>query len=572
MKHRNGFNCLVEVSVPWLAAIAIAALTSMPAAHADVIADANAALVNIVRVTSASLVDGPPEVAREIAMVDGAMFDAVNAATGSRYTAMAYAGAAVSGASADAAALMAALSVMKSLYLGAGSPYQQYKGVTGTAFYGAASPYAATLIGPSLAQMDRVAAQIGDLSAELTALGGGAAVVAGAAIGTAAGQATIAARANDNAYAASVGTLTPYVSPGAGQPGAYVTPATRPAMTPTWGAVRPFGVPGLAGLEAAVPPPLPLTSPGYANQVLQTECQGYGTALPSTIMSACAAAGFAPQTAAQSAAALFWNDPGGTAQPPGHWLQIADTVSANQYLDLLDHAREDALVGIALADAGTAVWAVKYQYALWRPTEAIRNCNGWSPVFLTCDPTWSSLIATPPHPDYLAGHPGFSGAAATVLAHFFGTDNVPFVSSSDAYCNTGTATRDAAGTVVGCAAGGVSHTVCNNAPAQYGGVPVSDPAYNASPLICAIAETFSGFSDASSGFLGSEFSRVAGGIHTPAAVENALALGNAVGAAVFVGNLLAVPEPPMLPVLAAAVAVAGLARRRAGGATPGFRP
>ena len=149
---------------------------------------------------------------------------------------------------------------------------------------------------------------------------------------------------------------------------------------------------------------------------------------------------------------------------------------------------------------------------------------------------------------------------------------MPFASSSDAYCNTGAATRDAAGTVVGCAAGGVSHTVCNNAPAQYGGVPVSDPAYNASPLICAIAETFSGFSDASSGFLGSEFSRVAGGIHTPAAVENALALGNAVGAAVFVGNLLAVPEPPMLPVLAAAVAVAGLARRRAGGATPGFRP
>ena len=39
---------------------------------------------------------------------------------------------------------------------------------------------------------------------------------------------------------------------------------------------------------------------------------------------------------------------------------------------------------------------------------------------------WSSLISTPPHPDYVAGHPAFSGAAATVLASFFGTDNIAF--------------------------------------------------------------------------------------------------------------------------------------------------
>ena len=52
-------------------------------ARADVITDVNDALLNIFQNTSASLIDGPPEVAREIAMVDGAMFDAVNAASGS---------------------------------------------------------------------------------------------------------------------------------------------------------------------------------------------------------------------------------------------------------------------------------------------------------------------------------------------------------------------------------------------------------------------------------------------------------------------------------------------------------
>jgi hypothetical protein len=55
-------------------------------------------------------------------------------------------------------------------------------------------------------------------------------------------------------------------------------------------------------------------------------------------------------------------------------------------------------------------------------------------------------------------------------------------------------------------------------------------AHNRSPLICPIAETYTSLSQASGGFLGAEFSRVVGGIHTPAAVVQALALGNAIGA------------------------------------------
>ena len=73
---------------------------------------------------------------------------------------------------------------------------------------------------------------------------------------------------------------------------------------------------------------------------------------------------------------------------------------------------------------------------------------------------------------------------------------------------------------------------CNNA----GSEPVlnsdytANPLYNDSPLICPIAETYTSLSQASGGFLGAEFSRVVGGIHTPAAVVQALALGNAIGA------------------------------------------
>ena len=45
--------------------------------------------------------------------------------------------------------------------------------------------------------------------------------------------------------------------------------------------------------------------------------------------------------------------------------------------------------------------------------------------------TWSSFIATPPFPDYVSGHSTFSGAAATVLARFYGTDNIAFVTGAD---------------------------------------------------------------------------------------------------------------------------------------------
>jgi hypothetical protein len=148
-----------------------------------------------------------------------------------------------------------------------------------------------------------------------------------------------------------------------------------------------------------------------------------------------------------------------------------------------------------------------------------------------------------------------------VLANFFGTDNIAFSSTSNAYCNTGKPTRDADGNVIGCTLNSVFYSVstpgafgCNNAPTEYGGYAVTDPHYNGSPLICPITEDFSSFSQASSGYLGAEFSRVVGGIHTPLAVQNALALGDAVGDAL-------ISEPPMLPLLAGGLLALGLIRR-----------
>ena len=101
--------------------------------------------------------------------------------------------------------------------------------------------------------------------------------------------------------------------------------------------------------------------------------------------------------------------------------------------------------------------------------------------------------------------------------------------------------------MIGCTLNGIPQTVigggCNNA----GSVSVlnsnytANPAYNGSPLICPITEEFSSFSQASNGYLGAEFSRVVGGIHTPLAVEDATVLGDEIGTA-----LLPEPLPSML--------------------------
>jgi len=76
---------------------------------------------------------------------------------------------------------------------------------------------------------------------------------------------------------------------------------------------------------------------------------------------------------------------------------------------------------------------------------------------------------------------------------------------------------------------------------------------------------FDSFSAASSGPNGAEFSRVAGGIHTPFAVQEALQLGNLLGAYVFANNLQFVPEPGSAALLVASLASLALLRRRNAG-------
>jgi hypothetical protein len=235
---------------------------------------------------------------------------------------------------------------MDNLFVNPGTwHYQQYQGAKGASYFPSSvlrmlPMYATTSIGPSVAQMTAVTADVASLATELTGFGGSSAIANGITLGTATGTAMLKATANDGTdgpKGAILDTIANPYTPASNAPGVYQPPATRPAITPTWGSVTPIGMtrPALAALQATIPAPYTATAAGLTSsannlQVLQTECEGSRTAPPANVAAACGAAGFKPESAAEAQTALFWNDPGNTLQPPGHWVQIADTVATEQ--------------------------------------------------------------------------------------------------------------------------------------------------------------------------------------------------------------------------------------------------
>lgn len=67
---------------------------------------------------------------------------------------------------------------------------------------------------------------------------------------------------------------------------------------------------------------------------------------------------------------------------------------------------------------------------MWRPVTAINRASEDGNDSTEEDSAWRPLIETPPFPTYTSGHSTFSGAAATVLAGFFG-DDTPFTARAD---------------------------------------------------------------------------------------------------------------------------------------------
>ena len=359
--------------------------TTIEIRRGNTVQDWNAATLNIVRqwtTTSNDPYQGrivtaqPPLVARNLAMIHAAMFDAANAVTGK------YDGYRVDlppqvGASESAAAAAAAFEVAKSLY----------------------------------SALDEIAVWQASLNETLAQVPDGAAKTLGIELGRSVGKAILADRVNDGAKASS--TYVPTTEVGKWR---RTFPDFLPPLLSQWPNVRPFSL--ASGNEFRPAPPPAVGSTEYAAAVDEAMRMGGFQSIE--------------RTAEQTEIALFWADGGGTATPPGHWNSIATDVTLSQGTGLLETARTFALLNIAMADAGIASWDAKYHYDVWRPIDAIRQADSDSNATTVGDPSWIPLLKTPPFPAYTSGHSTFSGAASAVLTSLFG-DNVAFASQSDGH-------------------------------------------------------------------------------------------------------------------------------------------
>lgn len=231
---------------------------------------------------------------------------------------------------------------------------------------------------------------------------------AGVNLGHTVAEKVIASRAGDfttkSAYRARP-------DPGLWQP---TLPDYRAPLLPQWASVRPFALRDVKEFRPAGPPAL--TSEEFAQSFREVKAIG---AIHSRV-----------RTKDQTEIAYFWADGEGTVTPPGHWNQIAQTVASERGNTLAENARLFAMLNVALADVAIVCWDCKYHFDFWRPVTAIRNAHRLNNPALEADPDWLPLLTTPPFPAYTSGHSSFSAAGAAVLAEFFGTDEIPFTTTS----------------------------------------------------------------------------------------------------------------------------------------------
>jgi hypothetical protein len=232
--------------------------------------------------------------------------------------------------------------------------------------------------------------------AALAALPDGQAKDDGIAVGEAAAAAMLLLRAGDGWDA-----VVPYEeepAPGIWQPLPGQTP-----LLPGWGQVTPFGI--ADGSQFRLPAPPALHTGKYAADYNEVKLLGR---IDSPL-----------RPLDRTNVARFY----AAASPVQVWNSAARQASAAQGMTLSENARIFALLGMAMADAAISGWDTKYHYNFWRPQMAIRAGDTDGNGLTDKDPDWAPLINTPAHPSYASGHATVSGSARAVLERAFGKDD-----------------------------------------------------------------------------------------------------------------------------------------------------
>ena len=315
----------------------------------------------------------PPAFSISMGMVQGAVYDAVNAIGPKRHRPYLLQTRTGAKASVDAAVATAAYDVLSTLIATAPerAPFPARAGLLSTL----STAYAAS--------MDPI--EEGPFKRQ------------GTDVGHAAAKAMLDAREGDGRFGASPWVSNP--APGHWQP---LAPDGVPALDPTpWaGNVKPFLLQSTSQFRSTPPPDL--TSQEWATQFNEVKLLGRATG--------------STRTDWQTYVARWWQ-----SAPVLSWNEVSRQLIARTGLDAADSARLLALQNLSGADAAINCWNDKYHFDFWRPWNAIPRALEDGNSATEPDASWAPLISAP-YPEWVSGHNCLDTANVTVLRMFFGDD------------------------------------------------------------------------------------------------------------------------------------------------------
>lgn len=373
--HKRTLGTFVlAASVALLASVLGPAPAVADSEHSDAVRvwnlHASDALINAPTAATPGAGQAPPVSQLHLAMVQGAVYDAVNAIVGGYQPYLPDLPAAPPSASQDAAVATAAHDVLVGLGIAPVPPLPQVV-------------------------LDRLDALY---AAALAGIPDGDSKTEGVAIGAAAAAAMLEARTDD-------GRFVPFPWQEGTDPGEWRP--TPPAFANDFGwvgKVEPFTLESTSQLRTKGPNAL--TSRSYARDYDEVKDLGASDSV---------------RTDEQNVVAQIY-----MANPVELFNRTFRVIADAQELTLADEARLFAMLNVAAADGLIACFDDKGFWNFWRPVTAIHEGDNDGNRRTVGDPAWTPLVAAPPYSDHPSGYNCNSAAYMYAAKAFFGKNRMDF--------------------------------------------------------------------------------------------------------------------------------------------------
>jgi hypothetical protein len=240
----------------------------------------------------------------------------------------------------------------------------------------------------------------------------------GIRIGAAVAAAMLRNRANDGRY----GTDTFTSRTGVGQ--WQVTPPSNAVDPNGWvRSVRPFTLVRASQFRTAGP--ISLTGLQYAAEFNEVKLKGAATG--------------STRTPTETEVAMFHS-----GDPLIMLNRGLRQIAAARGLSIVRQARLFAMSSMSSADGLIGCWDSKWAWSFWRPITAIRDTPDGGDdgnAGTVADPNWAPLRPNPPYPDEPSGYNCFSWSFMSAVKRYFATDRISFQLTSTLTGTTRSYTR-----------------------------------------------------------------------------------------------------------------------------------